>query len=236
MAAGAAFHLRHNTWNDGCVLYWLGGVVNAGLAPFRAGGVFPPEWLARDINSNEIYALYHVLRQFCARHPDALRRAQVLMDIDNQSVVGAFKRGRAKDPATHALLIQLFDLQVPAGSVRLLADIEVDPDGVQRDRGRYLTAIARVDHSPAPRHLPGRVERATSVHHRPYGIHRIRSTHPSECPYAAVLLAIRLRGVLGRRRASARHFARAKYRRTSFGLCFPPPGYGRTHCTAPGRV
>ena len=44
-----------------------------------------------------------------------MRRAQVLTDIDNQSVVGAFKRGRAKDPVTHASLIQLFDLQVAYG-------------------------------------------------------------------------------------------------------------------------
>lgn len=59
-----------------------------------------------------MYALYHLPRQFCTRHPEALRRAQVRIGVDSQSVVGAFKRGRAKDSVTHALLTQLFDLQV----------------------------------------------------------------------------------------------------------------------------
>lgn len=85
------------------------------MDPFRAGGVFPHEWLSRHINSKDMYALYHVLRQFCTRHPKALRWAQVLIDVDNQSGVGAFKRGRAKDPVTHALFIQLFDLPVVYG-------------------------------------------------------------------------------------------------------------------------
>lgn len=62
-----------------------------------------------------MHALYHVLRQFRTRYPDALRRAQVFVDVDDQSVLGAFKRGRAKDPGTHALLVQLFDLQVEHG-------------------------------------------------------------------------------------------------------------------------
>ena len=92
-----------------------GGVVNATTGPFRAGGVFPEEWLTRHINSKEMFALYHVLLQFCTRYPDALRRAQLLVDVDNQSVVGAFRKGRAKDPVSHALLVQLFKIQVEFG-------------------------------------------------------------------------------------------------------------------------
>ena len=57
-----------------------------------------------------MYALCHLLRQFYERHPDVLRRAQVLIDVDNQSVVGAFNRGRAKNRETHALMVQLFAL------------------------------------------------------------------------------------------------------------------------------
>lgn len=96
---------------DASSIGW-GGVVNAGFGPFRAGGVFPRELLSRYVNSKEMYGLYLVLQQFCARHPRALRRAKVVIDVDSQPVVGAFKRGCAKDPVTHALLIQLFDLQV----------------------------------------------------------------------------------------------------------------------------
>ena len=63
-----------------------------------------------------MHALYHVLRQFCTRYPDPLRRAQLFVEVDNQSVVEAFRRGRAKDPETHALLAQLFDFQSGIGA------------------------------------------------------------------------------------------------------------------------
>ena len=99
---------------DASSIGW-GGVVNASSGPFRAGGVFTQHWVSKHINIKEMYALYHVLRQFCTRYPDGLRRAQVFVHVDNQSVVGGFTRGRATDPATHALLVQLFELQVEHG-------------------------------------------------------------------------------------------------------------------------
>ena len=77
-----------------------------------AGGVFPQEWLSKHINQKEMYALYHLLLQFCHRHPESLRRAQVSIDVDNEAVVGAFNRGRAENRDAHDLLIQLFNLQV----------------------------------------------------------------------------------------------------------------------------
>lgn len=97
--------------SDASSLAW-GGVLYAATDPFEAGGMFPPEWMSSHINLKEMYALYHVLLQFCQRHPDRLRRAQVFVDVDNQSVVGAFNRGRAKNRAAHELLIRLFDLQI----------------------------------------------------------------------------------------------------------------------------
>lgn len=100
-----------NGASDASSLAW-GGVLYAAADPFEAGGVFPPEWLSKHINQKEMYALYHLLLQFCQRHPDRLRRAQVVIDVDNQSVVGSFNRGRAKNRAMHDLLIHLFDLQV----------------------------------------------------------------------------------------------------------------------------
>ena len=56
--------------------------------------------------------LHEVLNQFCTTHSDDLRRAQVDLDVGNQSVVHAFRRGRAKDPPAHELLIKLFRLHV----------------------------------------------------------------------------------------------------------------------------
>ena len=64
---------------------------------------FPHEWLSQHINSKEMYPLYRVRRQFCARLPDILRHAQVLINVDNQSLVDAFKRGQIKDSETRAV-------------------------------------------------------------------------------------------------------------------------------------
>ena len=36
----------------------------------------------------------------------------MLIDVDNQSVVGVFNRGRTRNRKTDALLVQLFELQV----------------------------------------------------------------------------------------------------------------------------
>ena len=100
--------------SDASSVAW-GCVVNTTSGTFPAGGVFPSDWLSKHINQKEMYALYHLLRMSCDRLPDVLRRAQVLIEVDNQSVVGAFNRGRAKNRGTHALLVQLFALQVEHG-------------------------------------------------------------------------------------------------------------------------
>ena len=107
-----------------------GGIMYAVAPPFMAGGVFPQEWLPKHINQKEMYALYHLLLQFCDRHPDALRRAQVSIDVDNEAVVGAFNRGRAKNRDAHDLLIQLFDLQVSHEFMLLLKWIPTAENGV----------------------------------------------------------------------------------------------------------
>eukprot|EP00752_Nemacystus_decipiens_P016750 g14988.t1 len=99
--------------SDASSLAW-GGVVFA-REEFRAGGVFPSEWMPKHINFKEMYALHHLLLQFCEAHPEVLRRAQVLIDVDNTAVVGAFTRGRAKVRAAHDLLVQMFRLQVDYG-------------------------------------------------------------------------------------------------------------------------
>ena len=47
---------------DALSIRW-GGVFNASLGPLRARGIFPQHWISRHINSKEMYAFYHVLRQ-----------------------------------------------------------------------------------------------------------------------------------------------------------------------------
>lgn len=97
--------------SDASSVAW-GRVVYTAGDPFEAGGGFPPTWLSKHINQKETYALYHLLLLFCERFPDALRRAQVFIDVDSQSVVGSFGRGRAKNRDMHNLLIDMFDLQI----------------------------------------------------------------------------------------------------------------------------
>lgn len=114
---------------------------------FRAGGVFPPEWMPKHINFKEMYALHHLLLQFCEAHPDVLRRAQVPIDVDNQAVVGAFNRGRAKDRAAHDLLIQMFNLQVDYGfllSLKWIPTAENDvADAISRPSRDTIIRMAR---------------------------------------------------------------------------------------------
>ena len=71
----------------------MGGEVITVAGTIPAGEAFPPDRLQKHINQKEMYSLYHLLRQFCTRHPDVLRRAQVPMDVNNQSVVGALTAG-----------------------------------------------------------------------------------------------------------------------------------------------
>ena len=84
--------------SDASSVAW-GGVVNTTSGTFPTGGVFSPDWLSKHINQKDMYALYHLLRQFCTRHPNVLRRAQVLIDVDNQSVMEVFNPGRVKNPS-----------------------------------------------------------------------------------------------------------------------------------------
>ena len=74
-----------------------GGQCDAGDR-FTRGGVLAEEWLTRHINSKDMFALYeyHVLFQFCTRHPATSRRAQLLVNVDNESILGAFRKGRGQ--------------------------------------------------------------------------------------------------------------------------------------------
>lgn len=79
---------------------------------FSAGGGFPREWLTCHINGKGMLTLIEVLIECCRRYPGELRRAQLVMDIDNLSMVDAFKKGRSRNPDSHAMLVKLFELQV----------------------------------------------------------------------------------------------------------------------------
>ena len=92
-----------------------GGVVSLPRGQFSAGGGFPHDWLPRAINGKEMFALLEVLEQCCRVHPGELRRAQVLMDVDNSATVDAFKKGRSSNSITHKMLKRFFELQAEQG-------------------------------------------------------------------------------------------------------------------------
>lgn len=81
----------------------------------EAGGGFPDGWLPRPTNGKETFALFEVLPECCRIPSGALRRAQVLMDVDNSATVASFRKGRSSNPINHALLLHLFNLQVDHG-------------------------------------------------------------------------------------------------------------------------
>lgn len=67
------------------------------------------------INAKALFAIYHVLREYCETHPSTLRGTQVRVDVNNQSVVQAFNKDRSRNTHIHQLLVALFHLQVEEG-------------------------------------------------------------------------------------------------------------------------
>lgn len=59
-----------------------------------------------------MYALQSILAEYCSAYLSTLRGTQIDVDVDNQSVIHAFNRGRALDSATHRFLVYSSDLQV----------------------------------------------------------------------------------------------------------------------------
>ena len=53
-----------------------------------------------------------------------------MVDVDNKSVVGAFRKGRAEDPVTHGLLVKLFTLQVEFGFLLTLKWVPTTDNGI----------------------------------------------------------------------------------------------------------
>ena len=93
--AVAASDASSNQW--GCVVSMAGG-------EFSASGGFPCEWLPCHIDAKEMFALLDVLTECCRAHLGRLRRAQLVMDVGNRSVVDTFKTGRSKNPSVDGVL------------------------------------------------------------------------------------------------------------------------------------
>lgn len=106
-----------------------GGVVAMSRGQFAAGGDFPLGWLRRHINAKYLFALHEVLYQYCRKYPGALERAQVSVDVDNQSVVHTpSRKGAANGTHTHVIGPAILH----AGSPRVLGVIRVDTDSREK--------------------------------------------------------------------------------------------------------
>ena len=206
--------------SDASSVGW-GGVVMSFGDPFKAGGVFPHDWLNKHINKNEMYAIYHLLRQVCTRRPEALRRAQVLIKVDNQSVVGAFNRDRAKDRETHALLVQLFDLQVEYGFMLSLKWVPTADNGV-------ADAISRPSRDSIIRLTP-EAFRALWDDLGPFNVDLMASTAsaqrvPGNAGTLPFFSQFHCEGSSGADVLSQDVSRVQGTGESAFGYCFPPPG------------
>ena len=68
------------------------------------------------------------------------------------------------------------------------------------------------------------------------GVYSIRAAHPEEFPRVAVLLTVRLSGILGGRRAGAGCFEITGYGRASVRVLLPFAGHGWTRRTTLGGL
>ena len=71
-------------------------------------------------------------------------------------MVGAFDRGLVKNRETHALLVQLFAMQVECG---FKLSLKVDSDRRERGRGCSLAAATRIYHSHTARSVQSNTRR-----------------------------------------------------------------------------
>lgn len=77
--------------HGGGVVQMVDGVVEASLD-------FPPDWMKKHMNAKEAFAIVvgGLARVLCHRGGQ-LKGTQVLVAVDNQSVVTSFERGRSRD-------------------------------------------------------------------------------------------------------------------------------------------
>ena len=174
-----------------------------------------------------MYGLYHLLQNFCTRHPDVLRRAQVLIDLDNQSVVGAFKLRRDKNRETHALMMQQFELQVEYGSMLSLK-------GVSAAANEVASVISRPSREAIIRIAPASFK-AVWDEIGPFNGNRMTCTASVlRSPLIREALPFSLKTTVPVRRGPTywrTTFDRSGYQSPDLRVLLPTPNHGRTYCT-----
>ena len=98
--------------SDASKLGWGGLMSCPGAEVFRAAGDFPDHLVRVHINVQEAYGLQQVLTLFCKDRPWQVHGTTVVVDVDNTVLFHSMRRGRAKDDVMHAIISDLFWLQV----------------------------------------------------------------------------------------------------------------------------
>ena len=128
--------------SDASSVAW-GGVVKMASGTFPAGGGVPTGLVVEAYQPEEDVCPRPSPSAILHATPGRVRRAQVLIHVDNQSVVDAFNRGRAKNRETHALLVRLFELQLAYGFMLSLKWIPAAGNEV----ADAISAVTRRHHS-----------------------------------------------------------------------------------------
>ena len=83
-----------------------------GAEVFRAAGDFPDHLVRVHNNMQEACGLQQVHTLFCKDRPWQVHGTTVVVDVDNTVLFHSTRRGRAKDVIMHAIISDLFWLQV----------------------------------------------------------------------------------------------------------------------------
>ena len=79
---------------------------------FKAAGDYPAAWYNAHINVKKTLTLHEVLKLATTTHSGYLKGSTAVVDVDNEPMHDAFKKGRSRNTPTHDLLTKLFWLQV----------------------------------------------------------------------------------------------------------------------------
>ena len=91
---------------------WGGVMRGPDQALLEAAADFPDEWVEAHINEKEAYALLETIRLFSMARPSQIQGSTVVVDVDNQTVFYAFRKGKSPNARMHEVITSLFWLQV----------------------------------------------------------------------------------------------------------------------------
>lgn len=91
----------------------FGGVIRGpNHVLFEAAGDFTDDWVLAHINEKEGFALQETLRLYSEKFPAQIQGSTVVVDVDNQALFFANKKGKSGNRRIHEVICALFWLQM----------------------------------------------------------------------------------------------------------------------------